>query len=173
MTIKEKPMVTIILILTALAAALIAGLFYAYCCSVSPGLGRLNDAGYLAAMQSINLAILNPLFFASFLGTLILLPVSTWLHYNHPMPGCFWLLLLATLLYIAGVIGVTALVNVPLNNTLARFNIQAASPAEIALQRAAFEAKWNTFNAVRAIASAGTLLLVLIACVCSSINIGR
>ncbi len=31
-----------------LAAGLMAGLFYAYSCSVNPGLQRLSDAGYLA-----------------------------------------------------------------------------------------------------------------------------
>jgi uncharacterized membrane protein len=69
-------MTTVLLIITAVLAALIAGLFYAYSCSVVLGLGKLSDAEYLRAMQNINREILNPVFL-SFMGTAIFLPVST------------------------------------------------------------------------------------------------
>lgn len=69
-------MTTILLIITAILTALIAGLFYAYSCSVVLGLGKLSDTEYLKAMQNINREILNPLFFSSFMGTTVLLPVS-------------------------------------------------------------------------------------------------
>src|SRR5206468_9628718 len=81
----------IILLATATTTALIAGLFYAYSCSVNAGLGKLSDAAYLAAMQSINREILNPLFFMSFMGTLLLLPVCTWVHYSKPVSLRFYL----------------------------------------------------------------------------------
>ncbi len=68
---KQKPnkmtVVNIILLITATLTGLSAGLFYAYACSVNSGLGRLPDREYLAAMQSINREILNPVFFAGFL----------------------------------------------------------------------------------------------------------
>ncbi|MET3535054.1 anthrone oxygenase family protein [Chryseobacterium limigenitum] len=70
-------MTTILLIVTAVLTALIAGLFYAYSCSVVLGLGKLSDTEYLKAMQSINREILNPVFFVSFMGTAVLLPIST------------------------------------------------------------------------------------------------
>ena len=108
---------TVILIITATATALIAGLFYAWSCSVVPGLARLNDAEYLASFQAMNRAILNPVFFASFMGTLVLLPLCTYLHYT---PGSvrFMLLLAASILYAVGVFGVTMAGNVPLNDML-------------------------------------------------------
>ena len=71
-----------VLILTATTTGLIAGLFYSYSCSVNPGLAKLPDEGYVAAMQSINREILNPVFFATFIGTLLLLPISTWMHFG-------------------------------------------------------------------------------------------
>lgn len=73
----------IVLILAATAAALMAGLFYSWSCSVVPGLAKLSDANYLASMQAMNKAILNPVFFSSFFGTLLLLPISTFIHYNY------------------------------------------------------------------------------------------
>jgi uncharacterized membrane protein len=94
----------IILIITATSTALIAGLFYAYSCSVNIGLGRLPDREYIAAMQNINSAILNPLFFLSFMGTLVLLPISAWINYEQSLSGRFLLLLIAAVLYAIGVL---------------------------------------------------------------------
>lgn len=154
----------IILAGTAVTTALIAGLFYAYVCSVNPGLHRLSDTAYLIAMQSINQAILNPVFFIGFLGTAVLLPLSTWVHYGQPVSARFWLLLSATIVYLTGVIGVTMLGNVPLNEALDTFNLQTASPDEIAAQRVAFEMPWNQWNSVRTVASILSILLVIVAC---------
>ena len=155
---------TIILTLTATSTALIAGLFFAYSFSVNPGLARLEDAAYLSAMQSINRAIQNPVFFAAFLGTLILLPLSAWLHYSQPVTLRFWMLLASSLIYAAGVFGVTVLGNVPLNDVLDGINLQTSSAQDIAAQRAAFEIPWNRLNAIRTAASAVSVILVIMAC---------
>jgi len=159
--------INIILIITATTTALIAGLFYAYSCSVNSGLGRLSDAGYIAAMQSINKAILNPLFFFSFMGTAILLPVSSFLHYDSTLSHRFLFLLTATLIYLIGGLGVTMFGNVPLNEALANFNLLSASEEAIAAQRAKFEDRWNNLNTIRTISSTLSIILVIIACLAS------
>jgi len=152
---------TILLAATTTTTALMAGLFYAYSCSVVPGLGRLPDTGYIAAMQSINRCIQNPVFFMGFMGALLLLPLSTYLQYGT---GRFYFLLAATIVYAAGVFGVTAAGNVPLNNALDAFNVHTASADEIARQRARFEDYWNPLNTVRTLASVLTVVLVITAC---------
>ena len=154
----------IILTIAATTTALITGLLYAYSCSVNIGLGRLADAEYISAMQSINKAIQNPLFFISFMGTLLLLPLCTYLHYGQPLSNRFWFLLMSTAVYVIGVIGVTALGNIPLNNALDKFNLSTASAETIANQRAQFEGAWNRFHTVRTIASIISLVLFIIAC---------
>lgn len=53
----------------ALGCGLMAGLFFAFSTAVMEALARLPAAAGIAAMQSINVAILNPLFLATFLGT--------------------------------------------------------------------------------------------------------
>jgi len=167
---KQKKMTTvnIILLITTILTALITGLFYGYSCSVNLGLGRLPDGEYLAAMQSINKEILNPLFFASFLGTLVLLPLTTYLHRGQPVSSQFTLLLIATLIYAIGVIGITFFGNVPLNDTLAKVNLHSASIEEIASQRVKFEMPWNKLHTIRTIASLVSLILVIIACITKS-----
>lgn len=155
---------TFILISTSLTTALIAGLFYAYSFSVNPGLHQLSDLAYLTAMQSINRAILNPGFFLSFGGTLVLLPISTWMHYS-PSPSIrFWLLLLASVLYALGVFGVTVSGNVPLNEALDAVSLEQATPDKLAVYRSAFEQPWNRLHNIRTVASITTLILVLAAC---------
>lgn len=53
----------------ALGCGLMAGFFFAFSASVIKVLARLPSAEGIAAMQSINVAILNPVFLAAFLGT--------------------------------------------------------------------------------------------------------
>jgi uncharacterized membrane protein len=151
----------IILIATTTAAALMAGLFYAYSCSVVIGLGKLNDVEYLKAMQSINKEILNPVFFAAFLGILPLLPLNTYLHSQQ---SNFLLLVAAMIVYLIGVFGVTVVGNIPLNNGLENFNILAADSEAIKAQRALFENKWNMLNHIRTVCSIVTVILLITGC---------
>ncbi|MEO6221461.1 MAG: DUF1772 domain-containing protein [Ginsengibacter sp.] len=154
-----------LLVLTTTCTALMAGLFYSYSYSVVPGFKLLNDTEYIAGMQSINKAIQSPVFFICFFGALLLWPVSTYLNYFQHPPLRFWLLLTATILYLTGVFGVTIFGNIPLNNTLEKFNLLNASKDTISLQRAIFEGRWNNLNLIRTISSILSLVLVIIACI--------
>jgi uncharacterized membrane protein len=153
----------IILLLAALAIGLMAGLFYNWTTAIIPGLQKLPDREYIAAMQSINRAIQNPLFFISFFGAALLLPLSSYLHFKSPLPVSFYLLLAATILYLAGVMAVTIAGNIPLNNMLDKFDLANASTEKISAMRQAFENKWNNLNTVRTVSSFLSLVLVLIA----------
>lgn len=154
----------IILVITTVVAGLMAGLFFAFSYSVVPGLGKLPDAEYIRAFQHINKAIQNPVFLMLFMGVLLLLPLSTYLHYRQPVTPRFWLLLCATLVYFIGVFGVTVAGNIPLNNAIEVFTLNSASTDSITAQRIAFEGKWNNLNMVRTIASTLTLALLVFAC---------
>ena len=136
-----------------LLTGLLAGLFYAYDCSVTKALGDLDDDTYLRSFQSINHAIQNPYFFASFMGSLLALPLATWLVYKNGDPTAFYLLLCATLVYATGAFGVTVFGNVPLNEQLAKFPISTATAAEMEGMRKVFEKPWNTLHTIRTIAS--------------------
>ncbi len=153
-------------LLAATLMALISGLFYAYACSVNPGLSRLGDAEYLRAMQFINRVILNPWFFASFMGTLVATPLATWMHYRYfGANTSFYLLVAASVVYAVGVFGVTALGNVPLNESLEAFNIGSATAEELNIRRTTFEIPWNRLHAIRTWANVAALVLLLAAVV--------
>ncbi|MGR3853540.1 chryseobasin maturation helper ChrI [Chryseobacterium indologenes] len=156
-------MTTLVLIITAVLTALIGGLFYAYSCSVVLGLGKLSDTEYLRAMQNINKEILNPVFFMSFMGTLVFLPLSTFL--LRGQQPVFIFLLLATLAYLIGVFGVTVVGNVPMNDTLAKFDISGSTTEAIRQMRENFENRWNFLNNIRTVFSVISILFVVCACV--------
>ena len=152
----------ITLFLTILLAGLVAGLLYSYSCSVNIGLRALPDAEYLRAMQSINEAIQNPYFFLSFMGLLILFPLTVWQMYSQQPPAAFYVMLFAAILYFIGVFGVTVLGNVPLNNQLAGFDVSHSTASEISAMRVSFEKSWNTFHLIRTICAVITFGLTIV-----------
>jgi uncharacterized membrane protein len=66
----------------ALGTGLMAGLFFAFSVSVMGALARIQPSEGIAAMQSINRVILNPVFFLAFFGTalvcLVIVAASLW-----------------------------------------------------------------------------------------------
>lgn len=160
-------MKTLVLLLSTVSTALIGGLFYAYSCSVLPGLTRLSDLSFLQAMQAINRAILNPLFFISFMGTLILLPICTWFFYEKNPSLTFYLLLAATLLYAGGVFLVTMVGNVPLNDLLDGASLEKMGANELSALRNKFEPAWGMFHRIRTIISCICIAIVAYAALIS------
>lgn len=152
----------IILVIAAATTALMAGLFYAWSCSVMLGFARLKDREFVSAMQKTNRATLNPVFFASFFGAPIFLVISIVLHYGQSPRFTF--LLAATVIYLVGTFGVTMFGNVPLNDRLDRFDSESASDEDIARQRKSFENRWNNLNHIRAVSSTLAVVFVAIAC---------
>jgi len=109
-------------------------------------------------MQSINIVIQNPIFFLSFMGPLVLLPLATWLTWGDDSVQT-WLLLSASVIYFVGPFGITAGGNVPLNEKLA-----GAQEKDYSAARAAFEKPWNRLHTVRTLGGVIATALVFAAC---------
>ena len=145
---------------------LIAGLFYSYSCSVNLGLSKLSDLEYLKAMKSINKEILNPWFFLSFMGSFVVVPLTTWLYYqSNGHDATFYLLLGASIVYVLGVFGLTVAGNVPLNNSLDRLELGRVTQQEIKAKRLDFEIPWNRFHLTRTLANAVAFAMLILAIV--------
>jgi uncharacterized membrane protein len=112
-------------------------------------LGRMPPPAGISAMQSINVTILNPVFFAVFFGTalmsivLIAGALAGWSDMSAAA------LLAGGVLYLAGCMAVTMVFNVPLNNALAA---TAADSAEGAVIWSRYLAEWVPWNHVRTVA---------------------
>jgi len=149
-------------ILAILGGGLVAGIFFAFSAFVMTALGRLPPDQGAAAMRSINVAVLNPWFFAAFFGTAaacLALAGHALLDWHEP--GAAWRLA-GSLLYLLGTILVTMAFNVPLNAALA-----AAGPGsgEAARLWARYLSVWTAWNHVRTAASlAAAAALILASC---------
>jgi uncharacterized membrane protein len=136
------------MLIAALGSGLIAGAFFVFSVAVMRALERIPHGA--AAMQSINVVIINPMFLGVFMGTAVLCLVLT---IGAPMrwqePGATWHLA-GALLYLVGSVGVTMIFNVPMNNVLA-----AADPASVEGQKiwSDYLSNWTFWNDVRTIAS--------------------
>lgn len=135
-----------------LSTALVAGLMFCFAHSVMPGLGTLDDHGYLTAFQRIDAAISNPWMMLTFLGSPVLTLAALLMHLPGRSPAEPWLVV-ALVLVVATVL-ITGAVNLPLNAA-----IQDAAPElrDAANLRSRFEARWVPWNVVRAVTSTGAL----------------
>ncbi len=148
-------------LISALGSGLVGGVFFAFSTFVMGALGRLPAAHGIAAMQSINVVVINPLFLGAFIGTaalcalLIAAALFTW------QPGAM-LLLAGALLYFAGTFLVTMFFNVQLNDALAAVAPDSSAAADLWRR---YLTTWTNWNHVRTIAAlAGAVLLTLALC---------
>jgi len=148
-------------LLSALGCGLMAGVFFIFSNTVMSALARLQPPQGIAAMQSINRTILNPLFFVAFLGTAatsILLAIS--LLWRWQQPGAVYLLA-GSLLYLVGAILVTIVFNVPMNEDLETVEPESVEAANLWTR---YLTNWTAWNHVRTVASflgAVTFILAL------------
>jgi len=160
--IMEISIKSTFLFIAIILVGLSAGLFYAWSVSVIPGTQKLSDATYMETMQSINKAILNPAFFLIFFGPLIFLVVSC--IYEYPNTHIvFWLLIVATITYTFGTIGVTALGNVPLNDQLEALQLSTMDPTQMEEFRKYYEENWNRLHLIRTVFSVISFALSVLA----------
>lgn len=139
---------SLVLVAATLTTGLTAGLFAAFSYAVMPGLARVDDRSFVAAMQQINKAIINGWFAVCFAGALLLTGLALVLQLGRGGGIVPWLGA-ALVLYLTVLI-VTGAVNVPLNDRLAG----AGDPdglTDPAAVRAAFETVWVRWNVVRAV----------------------
>ncbi|MER6400936.1 DUF1772 domain-containing protein [Kitasatospora sp. NBC_01246] len=152
-----------VLLAATLAMGLSAGLFFAFSCSVMPGLGKADDRTFVETMQRINVAILNGWFMLVFLGALALTVLAVVLQFRGGDRRLLPWLIAAAVLYTV-VLVVTGAVNVPLNDQLAAAGSLDRIP-DLAAVRETFESSWVGWNTVRTVAATagfGCLLAALV-----------
>jgi uncharacterized membrane protein len=144
-------------LVTALGCGLIAGIFFAFSSFVMPALKRLPEAQGIAAMQSINVLAVTPVFMTALFGTgAACLGLVGW-------AAISWGGLVAALMiaggvaYLVGAIGVTIACNVPLNDRLAKLHPQVSDAAG---RWEEYVTKWTAWNHVRVAAALAAAALL-------------
>lgn len=135
---------------TALGCGLVAGVFFAFSTFVMKALAQLPPAQGIAAMQSVNVVVINPWFMVAFLGTAVACVVlAIYSFFAWHRPGALYLLV-GGLLYVIGTFAVTMLFNVPRNDALAAIDPASADGASL---WAAYVTGWTAWNHVRTAAA--------------------
>jgi uncharacterized membrane protein len=147
---KEEPMRLstirrLTLVAATIATGLAAGFFYAYHVSVTRGHALVGDRAYVETMQAINATVRNWEFALGFFGALLLGAAALAVRAGRWRSPTTWLAAAGVGLYL-GAFLVTMLVNVPLNEDLARVQLTGA---DLAAVRADYEPAWNRANALR------------------------
>ncbi len=152
--------------LTLFAATLLIGLTAGLCFTwgnaVTPGIGQLDDLSYLQAFQKMNRSIENPLFFAVFFGS-FLVGLAAIFTNKGVSPEHFRLVTLAIGMYFLGVVVVTVVGNVPLNQMLDKTDLANSSIEQVQGLRKRFEQPWNRFHIIRILAATISFALLVIA----------
>jgi len=159
----EISLTNIVLVVGGVLTALHAGLLYDFSVDTVPALRSIKGTTHISMMQAINVKIENPIFFLSFFGPIVLLPLAAFLLREEPQ---FAWLLAASIIQIVGSAGVTVAGNIPLNNKLAKINSNQLSEAEADRIRTEFQGPgtpWMRLHTVRTLSSiAATTLLFLV-----------
>ena len=155
----------IALVLSTLLCSLVAGFVFAFACVAMPGLGTLDDQGFLHGFQVMDRVIQNnqPLFMLVWAGSVVTLLVTAVIGFGQLAGLDRALLLGAVVVYLLGVQLPTATINVPLNNQLQTLDLEAMSEEALAEARTRFEPRWNRWNQIRTVLAVvvSTLLIVL------------
>jgi uncharacterized membrane protein len=143
-------LIAVLALIAALGTGLVAGTFFAFSNFVMGALRRLPAQQGIAAMQSINIVVINPVFLGTMMGTglicIVLLIISV-MNGNGAGTVCLWA---GSLLYLLGTILVTMVFNVPRNNALATLD---PGQAEAGARWGRYMSEWTMWNHVRAAAS--------------------
>ncbi|GAA4899360.1 DUF1772 domain-containing protein [Flaviramulus aquimarinus] len=152
----QNTLIIALILLTGLSA----GLCFTWSNTITTGIGNLDNYGYLSAFQEMNRTILNSSFFIVFFGPSVLGLINLYVFKNAPS-SLIWLLIFATVIYFLGVVLVTILGNVPLNDILDKTDLISASSEDLQTLRNTFEVKWNRLHLIRTMSSISAFLFLI------------
>ena len=150
---------TAVAVSALLGAAVVGGIFFAFSNFVMKALNRLPAAESVAAMQSINVVVLNRWFLGVFMGTAALsLLLAGFAVTRWQEPAAPWLLG-GAVAYLVGTWAVTIAGNVPLNERLAKFG---RDEPEAAVFWERYFDRWTRLNSLRTLAAVVSALFITI-----------
>ena len=143
-------MLATLALLSCIGAGTVGGVFFAFSTFVMKALAQLPANQGAAAMQRINVVVLNPLFLGVFVGTALLSAGASVASFFPWHASRSPLLFAAAVLYVVGSFLVTMRLNVPMNERLARLSCESSQAAEY---WPVYVREWSKWNHVRTVAS--------------------
>ncbi len=149
----------VLLHLSALAYALVAGVFLAFSDFIMRSLAITNGSGGVEAMQAINREVFRWVFMTLFLGMAagsVAIAVYAWVAIGGPAGV---MILAAAAIYLVFCFGVTVFFNVPMNEALSGMETSSEATRDYWLQT--YVPRWTLWNTVRTAASTVSAALLL------------
>jgi uncharacterized membrane protein len=148
----------VLILCTAIACAAMGGVFFAFSSFVMRALARMPPAQAVAAMQSINVVAVTPVFMTALFGAAVacvVVGVGAVTDWQGVRSGY---LVAGSLSYVIGAIVVTIACNVPLNNALAGLDPKGS---DALVFWPTYVRQWTAWNHVRTVS--GLLAAALLA----------
>lgn len=148
--------------ISVIACSLVGGVFLAFSDFIMRSLDRSDRAAGIQVMQTINIEVYKYVFMFLLIGMSALSPFLIALALLYAEGPAATLIVSAGVIYLAGVLAVTGILNVPMNNRLALEDHTATKAA--AYWSAKYYPHWTFWNYVRAICATVSATLYLFAC---------
>jgi uncharacterized membrane protein len=141
-------------LVTALACALTAGVFFAFSSFVMRALGRLHPPEGAAAMQAINVTAVSPAFMTVLFGPVVTLLVLVFVAWSPWIAG-------AGVAYLVGTVGLTIGYHVPHNDRLAALDPNSDEARHVWGRYCVQWTRWNHVRATAALLAAAALVVAI------------
>lgn len=148
--------------LALMSIGAIFGFFYAWVCSTMWGLDATDPNTAIIAMQAMNAAVRNPVFFPAFFLTPVNLATTSTLAARHNRKRAAVLFASAAGVYVAGAFLVTVTLNVPMNAALAEVTVPTDTETASTIWHS-YSAPWQFWNFIRTVFSGLALVLTVLA----------
>lgn len=155
------PVFTALVFVAMLGSGIAAGLFFIFSNTIMASFARLPVPQGIAAMQQINVTIINPLFMLVFMGLVVLsLVLGAKAILGWSEAGAAWLLA-GSVAYLLGCFLVTMVFNVPLNDALAAVDPASADGAAMWTRYLKEWLPWNHVRTVACLVSLASFVMAL------------
>ena len=148
---------------TAIGCGIISGFFLTFSDFLMRSLGLSKPSAGIEVMQIINIEVWKSVFIVLLWGFVaITAGLGIYAYFNLSGPALPYILA-GSGSYIIGVLGVSYLFNIPMNDRLAALDFN--TPAAATYWRETYLPRWTFWNYLRAVAAGGTAICFHIACI--------
>ena len=153
----------VILVVSTLLCALVAGFLFAFAVVIMPGFKQLKDSEFLRVFQLIDGVIQNNqfVFMLVWIGSIFMLLIATVLGSDSLGSLGQSLIFAALVMYLGGVQLPTMLINVPLNNHIQSLDIEELTDIANKVARRNFEPRWVFWNRIRTVFAIKVTVILL------------
>ena len=146
------------IVITILILGVMAGFFWTYTFNVNMAMLNVDGKTYAQIQSLFNENVRHAVFFIFFFGGGVFSFIALIVNFRHVKHSSFWLLAIAFVIYVLGVIIFTAQVNLPLN-----YYTESWVHSELPADWSTVRDSWNHANAIRVATSFTSFLLCVLA----------